>query len=150
MKLYIATDHAGFDMKESLVVYLAGKGYEVEDCGAYTLDAYDDYPDFVHKAAKAVSANPNEARAIVLGGSGQGEAMVVNRYKGVRAAIYYGGSLDIVTLSRQHNDANVLSLGSRFITIDEAKQAVEAWLGAAFSHDERHVRRIAAIENIHE
>ncbi len=123
-------------------------GHTVEDCGAHTLDESDDYPDFVAAAARRVAAAPNETRGIVLGGSGQGEAMVANRSAGVRAAVYYGGSLDIVRLSREHNDANVLSLGARFLTPEEAQEAVRLWLATPFPGDARHVRRIQKIDSL--
>lgn len=168
MKIYFAADHAGFEMKNALIEYVKELGYEVEDCGAYELNQNDDYPEFVKKAAQAVSdasgfgpdsakATSGEARAIVLGGSGQGEAMVANRFPNVRAVEYYGassaesslgkGDLDIIRLSREHNDANVLSLGARFLSLEEAKQAVKLWLETPFSNDEHHSRRISEIEN---
>ncbi len=148
MKLYIATDHAGFELKSQLVPFLEREyTYEIEDCGAFSMDPVDDYPLFVHKAAKAVSKDPT-ARAIILGGSGQGEAIVANRYQRVRATVYYGGPLDIVRLGREHNDTNVLSLGARFLTFEEAKVAVQLWLLNPFSGDARHVRRLAQIDPV--
>ncbi len=144
--VYFATDHAGFDLKEVLRTFVQDElGYEVIDCGAHTYDAADDYPDFIAKAAQALSERPTQ-RAIILGGSGQGEAMLANRFAGVRATVYYGGAPEIITLSREHNDANALSLGARFISEDEAKQAVRQWLSLPFSNEERHVRRIKKIE----
>lgn len=149
MKIYIATDHAGFEMKERLVPYLKNDlGHEVIDMGAHKLDPYDDYTGFIPHAAREVSRDPGLARGIVLGGSGEGEAMVANRFPNVRCAVYYGGTLDIVRLSREHNDANMLSLGARFLSLDEAKSAVKLWLATPFSEDERHVRRIENIEKI--
>jgi len=145
MKIYIGTDHAGFELKEALVSYLHGIGHLVEDMGAYSFDAIDDYPDFIHPVAVAV-ANEIGSRGIILGGSGQGEAMCANRVKGVRAAVYYGGAVDIVVLSREHNNANILSLGARFIDEDEAKEVVRVWLATAFSSDEKHARRIAKLD----
>ncbi len=142
MKIYLATDHAGFELKEKIKQFLSVASYDVIDCGATELNKDDDYPDFVVKAATAVSRDPEGSRAIVLGGSGQGEAMVSNRQANVRAAVYYGGSLDIVKLSRQHNDVNVLALGARFVTEREALTAVETWLTTPFSAEERHIRRI--------
>ena len=141
MTIYLATDHAGFELKEKIKAWLSENGYDVEDFGAYSLDADDDYPDFVSKAAEAVSQHPDH-RAIVLGGSGQGEAMVANRYPGVRAAVFYGGSDDIILLSRSHNNANILSLGARFVAGDEALRVVKLWLATPFSDEERHERRI--------
>ncbi len=146
-KIYFAADHAGFEMKNALIEYVKEFDFEVEDCGAYELNKDDDYPEFVKKAAQAVSDKPEEVRAIVLGGSGQGEDMVADKFPNVRSAEYYGGNLEIIKISREHNDANVLSLGARFMTIDEAKEAVKLWLATPFSGDERHERRIDEIEN---
>lgn len=146
MKLYIATDHAGFSLKEVLVQFLRDElAHEVVDLGAHTLDPDDDYPAYIKRAAEAVSQEP-QARAIILGGSGQGEAIVANRFSGVRATVYYGGPHDIVTLSREHNDANILSLGARFLSEEEAKKVVALWLQTEFTDDERHVRRIRQID----
>jgi len=147
MKIFIGTDHAGFELKQALVSYLKELGYEVEDMGAYELDSEDDYPDFIAPVAKAV-AKDSKAKGIILGGSGQGEAIAANRFRGVRAAVYYGGILNIVRLSREHNDANILSLGARFISEDEAKEAVKLWLETEFSGEERHLRRIEKIDNV--
>ena len=146
MTIYLAADHAGFELKEKIKAHFLRSGFTVEDCGAAAFDASDDYPDFIKKAAEAVSRNPEEARGIILGGSGQGEAMAANRYPNVRAAVFYGGPEDIIRLSRAHNDANMLSLGARFLAEDEAMRAVELWLGTAFSKDDRHIRRIKKIE----
>lgn len=143
MTIYFATDHAGYELKNVLLAYVRDDlGYAVEDCGAFELDPVDDYPDFISKAAKAVSENPEGARAIILGGSGEGEAMCANRHAGVRTVVYYGGREEIVTLSREHNDANVLSLGARFLSAEDAKKAAALWLQTEFTGDERHVRRI--------
>lgn len=143
MIVYFASDHAGFELKNTLLAYVRDDlGFEVVDCGAPSYDADDDYPDFITLAAQAVSEAPDGHRAIILGGSGQGEAMCANRFKGVRAAVYYGGQPEIVTLSREHNNANVLSLGARFLKEGEAKEAVHLWLTTEFSQDERHHRRI--------
>lgn len=147
MKVYFASDHAGFEMKNALVEFVKELGFEVEDCGAYKLNPEDDYPEFVKKAAKAVSEAPEASRAVVLGGSGQGEDMVADKFPNVRSAEYYGGNLEIVKLSREHNDANVLSLGARFLSLDEAKEAAKLWLETPFSEEERHKRRISEIEN---
>jgi ribose 5-phosphate isomerase B len=143
MTIYFATDHAGFEMKNEILAYVRDElGYEVVDCGADVFDAEDDYPDFISRAAQSVSEAPEKRKAIIFGGSGQGEAMCANRYPGVRAAVYYGSETDILRLSREHNDANVLSLGSRFLSLDEAKQAVQTWLATGFSDEKRHNRRI--------
>jgi ribose 5-phosphate isomerase B len=155
MKILFATDHAGYDLKEQLKPFVVSLGYEVVDKGAFEYNELDDYPDFIAMAAKAVSKAPDKTRAIILGGSGQGEAIVANRFPNVRAMVYNGESrgalyndLDEITLSRQHNDANVLSLGARFMTFDEAKDAVKRWLETPFSGDARHLRRIKKIEKV--
>ncbi|MCR4330414.1 MAG: RpiB/LacA/LacB family sugar-phosphate isomerase [Patescibacteria group bacterium] len=147
MKIYIASDHAGFELKEKLKMFLADNGYEAVDAGAYQYDESDDYPDFVVSAAQSVSREPL-SRGIILGGSGQGEAIAANRVDGVRAALYYGGPLDIVKLSRTHNDANVLSLAARFMNEEEAKEATKLFLETPFSDEERHQRRIKKIDEL--
>ena len=118
MIIHIATDHAGLELKEKVKSYLSKLDYEVFDHGAYEYDALDDYPDFIFPCAEAVSNDPN-SKGIILGGSGQGEAMAANRVKGVRAAVFYNGPDEIIKLSRQHNDANILSLGARFMSDQE-------------------------------
>jgi len=143
--IYLGSDHAGFELKEEIQKYLVGLGYDVEDMGADSYDKDDDYPDFVIPAAQKVGEDPDNNRAIILGGSGQGEAIAANKVKGVKALLYYGGPLDIVKLSRQHNDANVLSLGARFMTADEAKEAVKVWLETEFEGG-RHAARVKKIE----
>lgn len=145
MKIFLASDHAGFELKEALTPFLRERGYEVEDLGPSTLEPNDDYPDYLVLLGHRVAAEKG-SMGIGIGGSGQGEAIAVNRVKGARAAVYYGGPKEIITLSREHNDANVLSLGARFISIDEAKEAVVLWLTTNFSGDERHVRRIAKLD----
>lgn len=145
MKIYIGTDHAGFELKENLVVFLRAEGHDVEDMGAHSFEALDDYPDFIRPVAEAVSRDP-ESRGIILGGSGQGEAMCANRVKGARAAVYNGGTFDVAVLSREHNDANILSLGARFVETDEAKEVVKVWLETPFSGEEKHSRRIAKLD----
>lgn len=144
MKVYIGTDHAGYELKEKLKVYIGELGHDVEDMGAFELESDDDYPDFIRAVAEAVS-NDNESMGVVLGGSGQGEAMCANKVPGVRAALYYGGNLDIIKVSRVHNDANILSLGARFISENEAKEVIKVFFETSFSGEERHVRRIAKI-----
>lgn len=163
MKIYLASDHAGFELKSKLFVYLMEAGHDVEDLGARELNPDDDYPEYISKAAEAVSHDPSGTRAVIFGGSGQGEAIVANRFKGVRAIVYYGAVLakgpvdisgnrsadpfEIVRLSRVHNNANVLSIGARFVTDAEAKEVVRLWLAESFSGDERHARRIAKIDS---
>lgn len=148
MKIYLASDHAGFTLKESVHKVLKELEYEVVDLGAEKENPGDDYPEIIARAAIEVSKNPDQDKAIIFGWSGQGEAMVANKFPGVRAIVFYGGALDIITLSREHNDANILSLGARFVTEDEAKEVVGLWLSTAFSGDERHVRRIVQIKEI--
>ena len=158
MKVYFAADHGGFEMKNHLLDFVKGLGYEVEDCGAFTLDMDDDYPVFIQKAAREVSADLANSRAVVIGGSGQGEAFAANKIKGIRAVVYYGEparkqtdadgkQIDMITSTRDHNDSNVLSLGGRFISEEEAKNAVQKWLATPFSGAERHVRRHRMIES---
>lgn len=150
--IHIGADHAGFELKEELMATLQSLGYEVVDHGAYDLDDEDDYPDFIAPVAQAVSEDMEKlSKGIVIGGSGQGEAIVANKFPNIRAAVWYGNpeggdGQNIVTLSREHNDANILSIGARFVSVQEAKEAVELWLETAFSGDERHVRRINKIE----
>ena len=149
--IHIGSDHAGFDLKNEIVRFLEQQHYEVIDHGAYELDPEDDFPDFILPVAVSVAEDPN-SRGIILGGSGQGEAMVANRVLGVRATVFYGEPINseesIIELSRQHNDANILSLGARFLTDEEALEAVGLWLETSFSGEERHMRRIAKIDEI--
>lgn len=145
MKIAIAADHAGFALKAEVEKRLAALGHEVLDCGAHAPDPGDDYPSFCAEAAGALSRGEAD-RAIVIGGSGQGEAIVANRFRGVRCVVYYGGRPEIPTLAREHNDANALSLGARFLSAEEAWAAVSAWLAAPFSGDARHARRLAQID----
>lgn len=149
--IYIASDHAGFELKNKLVLFLRDElGHEVIDCGANTYDEEDDFTDYISKAAREVSADPLNTKAIILGGSGQGEAMLANRFHDVRAAVYYGGPDEIITLSRKHNDANVLSLGARFVTEEEAKKAVALWLATPHEKVEKYDRRIEEIDSFGE
>ncbi len=158
MTIYIAADHTGIVLKTALVEYIReALSYEVEDLGAQEILPEDDYPDYMIPCAKKVVATEGSL-GIVIGGSGQGEAMAVNRVPGARAALFYGQAhatgpidalgapaldgYDIIRLAREHNNANVLSLAARFVTLDDAKEAVRIFLSAGFSADERHVRRI--------
>lgn len=157
--IYLGADHAGFKLKEDLKTYLQGIGYETKDFGAYDYAPDDDYPDFVRPAAEAV-AKDSEGRGIVIGFDGQGEAMVANKVSGVRAVVYYGKPSavseagearadkikDVVALSREDNDANILSLAAGFVSPDEAKRVVTQWLKTPFRGEERHMRRIKKIE----
>ena len=144
MKIHIATDHAGLDLKNIIRDYLISKGHEVTDHGAHEYDVLDDYPDYIFPCAKAV-ASDLESRGIILGGSGQGEAMAANRFKGVRAAVFYNGPVEIVKLSREHNNANILSLGARFMTEDEIYAVIQMWLDEPFGGG-RHQRRIDKLD----
>ena len=144
MIIHIATDHAGLELKEKVKSYLSKLDYEVIDHGAYEYDALDDYPDFIFPCAKAVSNDLN-SKGIILGGSGQGEAMAANRVKGVRAAVFYNGPDEIIKLSRQHNDANILSLGARFMSDHEMYKIIELWLSTDFELG-RHIRRIEKLD----
>jgi len=152
-RVNIGTDHAGFALKEKLVPFIKNLGYEVVDFGAFKYEKEDDYPDYISSVAKTVALNPEHNIGIILGGSGQGEAIVANRFPNVRATVYYG---DIGTFSkinptryyREHNDSNILSLGARFLTEKSAKNAVKIWLGTPFSNGERHKRRIKKIERV--
>lgn len=148
MMIYIGSDHAGFELKEKLIPLLKEWGHEVEDKGTFEMNPTDDYPDFVRPVAEEISKNP-EARGIVLGGSGQGEAICANRFKNVRAFTYYApsrGGVDIIKDSRDHNNSNIISLGARFLSEEEVKSAVKLWLETPFSGDERHVRRIQKLD----
>ena len=154
--IILASDHAGFALKETIKAFLAEKGYKIDDVGAHKFKADDDYPEFMAAAAAKIATGEEEnAKAIIFGGSGQGEAIVANRFPGVRAVIWYGGgkALDgsgdsIIKLSREHNDANVLSIGARFVSEEEAKKAVIEWLETPFNGEERHARRIEEIDSI--
>ncbi|MDE2312338.1 MAG: RpiB/LacA/LacB family sugar-phosphate isomerase [Patescibacteria group bacterium] len=144
--IYITSDHAGFELKNNIFNYLKEQGQEVEDCGPFKYDQDDDYPDFVYPCALKVAESPNN-RGIILGKSGTGEAVVANKVRGIRAALYQGGQLKLVELSRQHNDANILSLGAEFLSLDQTKQAIELWLKTPFEGG-RHQRRIEKIKQI--
>lgn len=158
MKVYFAADHAGFNLKNALVEHVRTLGYEVEDLGAFALNPEDDYPDYVTPLAKKI-ADELESRGIIVAGSGQGEAMCANRIKGVRAAVFYGpmrvthaleiegghseDGFDAIRLPRRHNDANVLTIGARFVAAHEADEAVRLFLATPFSGAERHTRRLS-------
>lgn len=166
MKVYLATDHAGFEVKEKVKEFLLKEGYEVEDCGAHEFNKDDDYPDFISLAAENVSKDPDNTRGIIFGGSGQAEMMVANKFKGVRCALFYAAvapiraadvtgrmstdNYEMIRLTREHNNANVLSIGVRFVSDDEAMKVAKLWLDQPFPGDERHVRRIEKIRKIEE
>ena len=145
-RVHIATDHAGMELSAHLVGHLRSKGYEVIDHGPQVYDALDDYPSFCINAARAVVADQDagtNALGIVLGGSGNGEQIAANKVKGVRAALAW--SLSTAKLARDHNDANVVAVGGRQHSVEEATGIIEAFLAEPFSNDERHVRRIGKI-----
>lgn len=139
MRVHIATDHAGFDLKEHLVAHLTSVGHDVVDHGAHVYDALDDYPSFCFAAAEAVRDEAGSL-GIVIGGSGNGEQLAANRVTGIRAALAW--SVETAQLCRQHNDAQVVSVGARMHSLEEATAIVEAFLATPFSGDERHQRRI--------
>ncbi len=151
MKIYLGTDHAGFELKEKIKAFLEAEiDCEVRDFGTFELDELDDYPDFIFPVAEQVAEDWNngiENFGIIFGGSGQGEAMVANRVKGARSTVYYGESKEIIKLSREHNNANVLSLGARFVEFEEAKEMIKLWLDTEFSGEERHERRIGKLDS---
>lgn len=146
--IYISSDHAGFQLKNAIIKFLTKEGIPVTDIGPFEYNELDDYPDFIIPAAKEVAKNPEVHKGIVIGGSGQGEAIAANKVKGVRAALYYGGNKDIITLSREHNNANVLSLGARFLTQEEAIEVIQLWLKTDFTAEERHKRRLQKIDDL--
>lgn len=144
MKIFIASDHAGFEMKEALKGWLSENGHEIRDFGATVYDKDDDYPDFIAPLAVELGGN-SEAFAILVGKSGQGEAIAANRHQGVRAMVYNQDNLQVVKLAREHNDANAISIGTAFVTIDQAQQAITTFLETPFSKDERHMRRLGKL-----
>ncbi|WP_248965371.1 ribose-5-phosphate isomerase [Sphaerisporangium perillae] len=142
MRVYIAADHAGYELKNHLVSWLKDHGHEVVDDGPFVYDAEDDYPTFVIRAAQGVVQDPG-AFGVVIGGSGNGEQIAANKVRGVRAALAW--SEETASLARQHNDANVISLGARMHTLEEATRFVEVFLSTPFSGVERHQRRVDQI-----
>ncbi len=144
MRVHIATDHAGFELKNALVETLRARGHEVVDHGADAYDSEDDYPVFVLPAAEAVVADPGSF-GIVLGGSGNGEAIAANKVPGVRAALLY--SHDTAVLARKHNDANIAALGARMFSREQAIDLVLAFLATDFTGADRHVRRLEILHS---
>jgi ribose 5-phosphate isomerase B len=150
----IGADHAGFEHKEAIKEWLESEGYEVVDHGAFEYEEDDDYPDYIAPVANSIASDPTEW-GIVIGGSGQGEAIVANRFPGVRAMVFNGqyapsDGRDVpeeVVTARQHNDANVISLGARFLSIREAIEAVQTFLETEFSGEDKHIRRIEKIDD---
>jgi ribose 5-phosphate isomerase B len=161
MTIVLATDHAGYEQLKDLQIYLESLGHKCRNFGPKALQPNDDYPDFILPAAKAVASGEYE-RGIVMGGDGEGEAMAANRIKGVRCALYYGPATpsrvieashrtsrdpyEVIRLSRQHNDANMLSLAAWFMSLEDMKQAAKLWLEIPFSGEERHQRRISKLD----
>lgn len=155
MKIYLGTDHAGYELKNKLKDYLSSLGHEVEDKGPFVFDKEDDYPDFIFPVAHAVAEDAGSF-GVILGGSGQGEAICANRVKGVRAGVYYGDIsnqtdsdgkvIDMITSLREHNNANILSIGARFLDEEKVKIAIKKFIETSFPKDERHVRRINKLD----
>lgn len=147
VRVYLGSDHAGFELKEHLVSWLKERGHDVVDAGPVAFDAVDDYPPFVLRAAERVAADPG-SRGLVIGGSGNGEQIAANKVEGVRAALAW--SEETAKLARGHNDANVLSIGGRMHSLDEATRFVEVFLSTPYSDEERHTRRIAMLSRYEE
>jgi ribose 5-phosphate isomerase B len=161
MKIYLGADHAGFELKEKIKGLLKKLEKDFEDCGAYEFDKEDDYPIYVRRTAKKVSEDEG-SRGIVLGGSGQGEAIAANKFANVRCALFYTPAIaysaiditgrmsenafQIIRLAREHNDANMLSLGARFLKEKDAMEAVGIFLKIEFGGEARHKRRIGMLE----
>jgi ribose 5-phosphate isomerase B len=139
MRVHIGGDHAAYELLGELVTFLEGEGHEVTNHGPHTFDAQDDYPVFVLRAAEAVAADPGSL-GVVLGGSGNGEQMAANKVKGIRAALCYDEEL--ARLAREHNDAQIISIGARMQAVEEAKSMVRTFLATPFSGEPRHQRRI--------
>lgn len=152
--IYLASDHAGFELKEKIKNFLACLGYETKDFGSFEFNPEDDYPDFINPIAEQLQKDIEdgmETKAVIFGFSGQGEAICANRHKKIRAAVFYGGSKDVLKLSREHNDANILSIGAGFILEGEAEDAIKLWLHTPFpngsdANSARHLRRIEKLE----
>ena len=144
MRVHIGSDHAGLELKNSLVDHLKNSGHDVVDHGPHEYDALDDYPVFCIPAAQGV-ANESGSFGIVLGGSGNGEQMAANKVKGIRAALVW--SVETAKLAREHNDANVIAIGGRMHSIDVCKELIDVFLATPFSNEERHIRRIGQVSN---
>ncbi len=145
VKIFLASDHAGFSLKEKIKEYLKSKNFDVKDFGPAKLNKQDDYPDFIIPCAEEVEKTKNSL-GIVLGGSGQGEAIAANKVKGIRAAVVYNFNKKIIKLSKEHINSNILSIGARFLSEKQAFQAVDLWLKTKFSNEIRHKRRNKKIE----
>jgi len=144
MRIHLATDHAGLEFKDALTAHLTELGHEVVDHGAYEYDAQDDYPGFCISAAQGV-ANEPESLGVVFGGSGNGEQIAANKVSGIRAALCW--SITTAQLAREHNNANICSIGARQHSQEEAFAIIDAFLTTPFSNDERHIRRINQIHD---
>ncbi|WFE30021.1 ribose-5-phosphate isomerase [Solwaraspora sp. WMMD791] len=142
MRVYLAADHAGYELKVHLANHLAKQGYEVTDVGPHEFDPDDDYPAFCLHAGARVVADPGSL-GVVIGGSGNGEQIAANKVAGVRAALAW--NLETAQLARTHNDANIVAIGARQHTLDEATTLVEAFLATGFSGNDRHARRISQV-----
>ncbi|MEU4677040.1 MULTISPECIES: ribose-5-phosphate isomerase [Micromonospora] len=142
MRVYLGSDHAGYELKVHLASYLANQGYEVVDVGPHVFDPDDDYPAFCLHTGDRVVADEGSL-GVVIGGSGNGEQIAANKIAGVRAALAW--NTETAQLSREHNDANIVAVGARQHTLDEATAIVEAFLSTPFSGNERHARRIAQV-----
>ena len=142
MRVYLGSDHAGFELKARLITHLSDAGHEPVDCGAYSFDSEDDYPSFCITAGARTVADPGSL-GIVIGGSGNGEQIAANKVRGVRAALVW--SDETATLAREHNDANVISIGARNHPEEDVLRFIDLFLATPFSQGERHVRRIGML-----
>ncbi len=147
MRLHIGSDHAGLELKNELLAHLVNNGHDVTDHGPYDYDALDDYPDFCIPAAQAVAKDATSL-GIVIGGSGNGEQISANKVKGIRAVLAW--NIETAKLGKEHNNANVVSVGGRMHSIDECKAIIDAFIATPFSNDERHIRRIDKITKFEE
>ena len=148
MKILLASDHAGFELKNKIKEYLETEGFTLEDMGAHVLIPDDNYPEIMIPVAMRILHDPENYTAIIFGKSGNGEAMICNRLPGIRAVVYHGKNLEIIRLAREHNDANVLSIGAGFVEFEEAREAVRLWISTPFSKEPRHIKRIEMLDNI--
>ncbi len=146
LTIHLATDHAGLAHKDAIRDWLRQVGWAVVDHGTNQIDPLDDFPDFIAPAARAVSVAEARARAIVFGGSGQGEAMMANRFRNVRAVVCYHYDREIIRLARAHNDSNVLAFGARFVSVEAMKEAIELWLMTPVEADAKRARRNQKLE----
>jgi ribose 5-phosphate isomerase B len=147
MRIHIGSDHAGLELKNELLAHLVNSGHDVTDHGPYKYDALDDYPDFCIPAAQAVAKDPTSL-GVVIGGSGNGEQISANKVKGIRAVLAW--SIETAKLGKEHNNANVVSIGGRMHSIDQCKEIIDAFIATPFSNDERHIRRINKMSKFEE